>query len=106
MEESYQSKASLPTMSEGEIVSALQAGLSRDRNTLRALAAIQVNNLSNAYSNIRVILGAIDPKVLLEYDSIVTFASSDVVHLVDSTFGNERDISLDPVEEDLDNKQV
>lgn len=96
MDESYQSNPS-SDMSE-EIRSCLDAGLARDINTLNALIQIQLNNLGNAYTNIGVLIGMVDPGKVDEFNTASMFSLQEVAHLVNITLGHEREVSLDPEE--------
>ena len=99
MEELSQSSPS-SDMSEGDIKAALDAGVARDVNTLRALAVIQINNLNNAFANVSTILGVLSPEKQAECNTNATFAMTEVIHLVDAAFGNEREYpSTQPKEE-------
>ena len=95
MDESSQSNHSFVTCEER-----FTAGLSRDVNTLCTIAAIQFNNLNNAFTNIETVLNTIDPALAAEISPISLFALTDVKHLIDMAFGNEREVSLDPRQEE------
>ena len=95
MEESSQSNPCFATCEEQ-----FAAGLSRDVNTLCTLAAIQFNNLNNAFTNIETILNTIDPALAADVSPISLFALTDIKHLIDVAFGNDREVSLDPLQEE------
>lgn len=89
-----------------EVKSCLEAGLARDINTLRALIQLQLNDLSNAYTNIGVIIGMVSPEKSEEFNTSTMFALQEVAHIINTTLGDEKEVSFDPKEKDIDHQQM
>lgn len=89
-----------------EVKSCLEAGLARDINTMRVLIQLQLNDLSNAYTNISAILGVVSPEKSEEFNTSTMFALQEVAHIINTALGDEREVSLDPKEKDIDHQQM
>ena len=97
MDELFQSNPS-SDMTNEEIKSYLESGLQRDINILRAMIQIQLNDLSNAYNNLGMLIGVIDPEKQEEFNTNTLFSLQEVAHVVNTALGDEREVSLDPPE--------
>lgn len=95
MEELYQSNLSCD-MTRKEVEDIMSAGMSRDMNMLRALIQVQLNNLSNSYSNVGVLIGILSPEKREEFDTNTLFALQEVAHIVNTVLGDEKEVSFDP----------
>lgn len=80
-----------------DIDSALKAAAARDINTIRAITQIQLNDMSNSFANLAVIISTLNPELLSEYNGAVTFAIQDVTHVINKLFGDETEVTP-PVE--------
>lgn len=80
----------------------MSAGLARDTNILRALIQIQLNNLGNVYTNVGLLIGIISPEKQEEFNTNTMFALQEVAHLVNTTLGDEKEVSFDPEVKDYD----
>lgn len=97
MDELFQSNPS-SAMTRKEIKAYLESGLQRDIGILRAMVQIQLNDLSNAYTNLGMLIGVIDPKKQEEFNANTMFSLQEVAHVVNTALGDEREVSLDPPE--------
>lgn len=89
-----------------EVKSCLEAGLARDINMMRVLIQLQLNDLSNAYTNIGALISVISPEKQEEFNTSTMFALQEVAHIINTTLGDEREVSLDPKEKDIDHQQM
>lgn len=74
-----------------DINAALKAGMTRDVNVLHAMISVQINNLSNVYTNIGTLIGVLSPDKQEEFESSALFAMNEVVHIINVIFGNEEE---------------
>ena len=79
-----------------EVKTALNAANARDINTIRAVTQIQLNNMSNSFANLAVIISTLNPDLLPEYNGAITFAMQDVTHVIHKLFGDETEVSVEP----------
>lgn len=80
---------------------ALEAGLIRDINVLRALAVVQLNVLSTAYANMGIIIGVISPADQQELKSASIFSLNEAEHIINVAFGDEKVYPSTQGEEDV-----
>ena len=89
-----------------EVKSCLEAGLARDINMMRVLIQLQLNDLSNAYTNIGALISVISPEKSEEFNTSTMFALQEVAHIINVTLGDEKEVSFDPKEANIDHQQM